>query len=86
MLIDVLSDRGFSVAHSGEERVVPERVDLKTGEIESRVELVHKFRQVCCQRGRSRPSDTSLGQRQRQALGVHASDASLSAKERARVC
>ena len=44
MLIDVLSDRGFSVAHSGEERVVPERVDLKTGEVESRVELVHKFR------------------------------------------
>ncbi len=46
MLIDVLSDRGFSVAHSAEERLVPERVDLKTGEIESRVELVHKFRWV----------------------------------------
>ncbi len=52
MLIDVLSDRGFSVAHSGEDRVVPERVDLKTGEIESRIELVHKFRQVGSRAGR----------------------------------
>ncbi|KAL6769636.1 hypothetical protein ACKKBG_A31795 [Auxenochlorella protothecoides x Auxenochlorella symbiontica] len=44
MMIDILSDRGFSVAHSEEERVVPLRVNLGSGEIESRAEIVHVFR------------------------------------------
>jgi adenylate kinase family enzyme len=44
MLIDVLSDRGFSVAHSVEERVVPHSIDLKTGEIKNEVQDLHSFR------------------------------------------
>jgi adenylate kinase family enzyme len=44
ILVDVLSDRGFSVAHSIEERVVPIKVDLKTGSVDSIMEDVHKFR------------------------------------------
>ena len=44
MLIDVLSDRGFSVAHAVEDRVVPRRVEPATGEILSDWEEVHCFR------------------------------------------
>lgn len=44
MLIDVLSDRGFSVAHSVEERVVPHSIDLKTGEIKNEIQDLHSFR------------------------------------------
>jgi hypothetical protein len=44
MLIDVLSDRGFSVAHAVEEVLVPTRVDLSSGEIVNCKEEVHKFR------------------------------------------
>jgi hypothetical protein len=44
MLIDVLSDRGFSVAHAVEQCLVPRRVDLSTGEVHSEVEEVHAFR------------------------------------------
>lgn len=44
MLIDVLSDRGFSVAHAVEDRVVPRRIDMSTGEILSDWEEVHSFR------------------------------------------
>lgn len=44
ILVDVLSDRGFSVAHSREQRMVPQRVDLVTGAISCRAEMVHKFR------------------------------------------
>jgi hypothetical protein len=44
MLIDVLTDRGFSVGHACEERVVPERIDLATGEVACRTENVHAFR------------------------------------------
>lgn len=44
MLIDVLSDRGFSVAHSEEDRLVPVKIDLQTGAIENKEEVVHKLR------------------------------------------
>lgn len=44
MLIDVLSDRGFSVAHAVEDRVVPRRIDTSSGEIYSDWEEVHSFR------------------------------------------
>ena len=44
MLIDVLSDRGFSVGHAVEDRVVPRRIDLASGEIMSDWEEVHSFR------------------------------------------
>jgi adenylate kinase family enzyme len=44
MLIDVLSDRGFSVGHAIEDRVVPRRIDLKSGQILSDLEEVHSFR------------------------------------------
>jgi len=44
MLIDILTDRGFSVAHFVEERVVPRRVDLRSGEISTLTEDVHSFR------------------------------------------
>jgi hypothetical protein len=44
ILIDVLSDRGFSVAHTLEERLVPERIDLATGEIACRPDPIHIFR------------------------------------------
>lgn len=35
---------GFSVAHSREQRMVPEKVDLSTGAINCRTENWHKFR------------------------------------------
>lgn len=44
ILIDVLTDRGFSVAHVAEEQIVPVRMDTKTGQIHSRVDLLHHFR------------------------------------------
>jgi len=44
ILIDVLTDRGFNVAHFVEERIVPRRVDMKTGLIQSMTEDVHSFR------------------------------------------
>lgn len=44
MLIDVLTDRGFSAAHTAEERVVPKRFDLRTGEVDTATEEVHCFR------------------------------------------
>jgi adenylate kinase family enzyme len=44
MLIDVLSDRGFSVGHAIEDRVVPRRIDIKSGQILSDLEEVHSFR------------------------------------------
>ena len=44
ILIDVLTDRGFSVAHVAEEQIVPVRMDTSTGEIQSRVDLLHHFR------------------------------------------
>ena len=44
MLVDILTDRGFSVAHFVEERIVPQRMDKKTGEIANTVEDVHSFR------------------------------------------
>lgn len=44
MLIDVLSDRGFSVAYVLDEQVVPKRINQKTGEITNDIEPVHHFR------------------------------------------
>eukprot|EP00891_Asterochloris_glomerata_P009685 jgi/Astpho2/9685/e_gw1.00147.4.1_t len=43
MLIDILSDRGFSVAHVVDELVVPLRV-RSDGEIDTRTDEVHHFR------------------------------------------
>ena len=44
ILIDILTDRGFNVAHFVEDRIVPRRVDMKTGLIQSITEDVHSFR------------------------------------------
>lgn len=44
MIIDILADRGFNVDHVKEELVVPTRFDLKTGEITTRREELHRFR------------------------------------------
>ena len=44
MLIDILTDRGFNVAHFVEERLVPRQVDMKSGKILSEAEDVHSFR------------------------------------------
>ncbi|KAK9819601.1 hypothetical protein WJX72_000150 [[Myrmecia] bisecta] len=44
MALDVLSDRGFAVAYDTLHQYVPTRVDLKTGEIENKVDTVHHFR------------------------------------------
>ena len=46
MLLDVLSDRGFSGSHIVNERVVPARVNPDTWEIVNQVDRIHKFR--CC--------------------------------------
>lgn len=44
MFIDVLTDRGFSVAHVVDELIVPVSVDLQTGKVETRVDRVNHFR------------------------------------------
>ena len=44
MLIDILTDRGFNVAHFVEERLVPRQVDMRSGKILSETEDVHSFR------------------------------------------
>ncbi|EIE27218.1 hypothetical protein COCSUDRAFT_64127 [Coccomyxa subellipsoidea C-169] len=44
MFIDVLTDRGFSVAHVVDEQIVPVHVDLQTGKVETRVDRVNHFR------------------------------------------
>ena len=44
ILIDVLTDRGFSVAHGQEERLKPLRMDLQTGQIVCEEEEIHNFR------------------------------------------
>ena len=62
MLIDVLTDRGFGVAHSEVEKVVPVRVDLSTGRIEVSRERKQVFR-VTFERGSSvvRGADAAAG-------------------------
>lgn len=42
MLIDILTDRGFSASHSTEVAHVPVSVDLSTGTIRNRKEYKHK--------------------------------------------
>lgn len=44
MLIDVLTDRGFSVSHTAEVSYVPVSVDLATGAIKSRKDTKHRCR------------------------------------------
>lgn len=44
MVIDILSDRGFSVGHAHECIDRPVRVNLATGDIETESQDVHKFR------------------------------------------
>ena len=44
MVIDILSDRGFSVGHAHECIDRPVRVNLATGDIETASQDVHKFR------------------------------------------
>ena len=44
IFVDILADRGFSAAHMREERIVPLRLDLQTGEIFNQHEEIHKFR------------------------------------------
>ncbi|GFH26290.1 uncharacterized protein HaLaN_24417, partial [Haematococcus lacustris] len=43
MLLDILTDRGFSASHSTEVTYVPISVDLATGAIKNRRETKHKF-------------------------------------------
>lgn len=44
ILIDVLTDRGFSVAHAEEVRLKPHHVNLKSGDISCKEEAIHTFR------------------------------------------
>ena len=48
MLIDVLSDRGFSVAYLHDTQPVPVSVDLQTGFIKTKMEGFHNFRYFQC--------------------------------------
>jgi hypothetical protein len=42
MLIDVLTDRGFSVSHTADVSHVPESIDLTTGTVRNRQETKHR--------------------------------------------
>jgi len=44
MLIDVLSDRGFSCSHMVEERMIPYKIDFHTGEVKCEPHVTHRFR------------------------------------------
>lgn len=44
MLLDVLSDRGFSGSHIENERIIPSRVDPDTWAIINHIDKIHKFR------------------------------------------
>ena len=44
MLMDILTDRGFSTAYFVDEQIVPHRINLETGEIVNRYEHLHHFR------------------------------------------
>lgn len=44
MCIDILSDRGFSVAHTVNEVFIPTKVDLETGDVQCSSHEVHYFR------------------------------------------
>lgn len=44
MLLDVLSDRGFSGSHIINERIIPARVNPDTWEIVNHTDFIHKFR------------------------------------------
>ena len=44
MLMDVLTDRGFATTYFKDEQIVPESVDLRTGQIRNRYEYLHHFR------------------------------------------
>ena len=44
MLIDVLSDRGFSVAYLYDSHPLPISVDLQTGAIKTKLDGYHNFR------------------------------------------
>jgi len=61
MLIDVLTDRGFSCSHIIEEGMLPSRFDRVTGEITCVPHTTHRFRSgvggLCaCQTGRPTPN------------------------------
>lgn len=44
MLLDILSDRGFSGSYILNERIMPARLNRETFEIENDVTYIHKFR------------------------------------------
>lgn len=44
MLMDVLTDRGFATTYFMDEQIVPESIDLKTGQIKNKTEYMHHFR------------------------------------------
>ena len=44
MLLDILSDRGFSGAYIVNERIIPARIDPDTWEVKNEIDLIHKFR------------------------------------------
>ena len=46
MLLDILSDRGFSGAYIVNERIVPARINPDTWKVENEIDLIHKFRCV----------------------------------------
>ena len=46
MLLDILSDRGFSGAYIVNERIIPARIDPDTWQVVNEIDLIHKFRCV----------------------------------------
>ena len=46
MLLDILSDRGFSGAYIVNERIVPARINPDTWKVENEIDLIHKFRRA----------------------------------------
>ena len=46
MLLDILSDRGFSGAYIVNERIIPARINPDTWNVENETDLIHKFRCV----------------------------------------
>ena len=60
MLVDVLTDRGFCVAHTPVESVVPVRVDLTTGAIVSETRRAQRFR-ITFDRGTAGVRDLGAG-------------------------
>lgn len=44
MLLDILTDRGFSGSYIVNERIIPARLNRDTFQIENEINYIHKFR------------------------------------------